>query len=167
MSDFRIASPRVGFQRVADTSTTQNHALGEIVTAIDNATTAYGTGEFIYLRGVASTDVGSVVVYNPDDFSTALASANAIGPIATAMSANVASQYGWYQIGGKGVAKVLASFADNGDCYLTSTAGSIDDADVRRCRRGGRLHQRHEGRICDRHARRWPRRSGDVAAVCP
>jgi hypothetical protein len=46
------------------------------------------------------------------------------------MSANVANQYGWYQIYGKGVAKVLASFADNGDCYLTATAGSVDDADV-------------------------------------
>jgi hypothetical protein len=79
---------------------------------------------------VANTVVGSVVVYNPDDFSTALAAANAIGPIATAMADTVASEYGWYQIGGKGVAKVLAGFADNADCYLTSTAGSIDDADV-------------------------------------
>jgi hypothetical protein len=43
------------------------------------------------------------------------------------MSANVASQYGWYQISGKGVAKVLTGFADNAACYLTSTAGSIDD----------------------------------------
>ena len=46
------------------------------------------------------------------------------------MSANVASQYGWYQISGKGHAKVLTGFADNGVCYLTSTAGSVDDTDV-------------------------------------
>ena len=46
------------------------------------------------------------------------------------MSINVASQFGWYQISGKGHAKVLSSFADNGICYLTSTAGSVDDADV-------------------------------------
>ena len=98
--------------------------------AVDRAATAYGAGEFIYLKGIAATAVGSVVVYNSDDFSTALAAANAIGPLATAMSANVASQYGWYQISGKGVAKVLAGFVDNADCYLTSTAGSIDDTDV-------------------------------------
>jgi hypothetical protein len=35
--------------------------------------------------------------------------ANDIGPTAVAMSANVASQYGWYQIGGKAVGKALAS----------------------------------------------------------
>lgn len=102
-------------------------ALGTIVRAVDPT---YGSGEFIFLAGVASTVVGSVVVYNPDDYSTALASANAVGPIATAMSANVANQYGWYQISGKGVAKVLTGFADNADCYLTATAGSIDDTDV-------------------------------------
>jgi hypothetical protein len=46
------------------------------------------------------------------------------------MGANVASSYGWYQIFGKAVGKVLASFADNANCYATATAGSIDDAVV-------------------------------------
>ena len=118
-------------QAISATETTQNVPLGMIITAEDkDLSTAYGVGEFIYLKGVASTVVGSVVVYNSDDHSTTLASANAVGPIATAMSANVNSAFGWYQIQGKGVAKVLASFADNADCYLTATAGSIDDADV-------------------------------------
>lgn len=101
--------------------------LGTIITAYD---ATYGSGEFIYLAGVASTVLGSVVVYNAGNFSTTLAVANDIGPIATAMAATVANTKGWYQISGKGVAKVLASFADNGNCYLTSTAGSIDDAVV-------------------------------------
>jgi hypothetical protein len=114
-------------QAIADTSDTRKQILGQIVRCKHPD---YGVGEFIYLKGVASTAVGSVVLYSADDFSTALAVADAIGPIATAMSANVASQYGWYQIEGKGVAKVAASFADNGDCYLTSTAGTIDDAVV-------------------------------------
>lgn len=100
---------------------------GTIIRAADPD---YGSGEFIFLKGVASTAVGSVVVYNPDDFSTALAAANAIGPVAVAMSACVADKGGWYQISGKGVAKVLTGFADNANCYLTSTAGSIDDAVV-------------------------------------
>jgi hypothetical protein len=124
---FVIQENSTGWQAIATTETSQKHPLGTIVKAADPT---YGSGEFVYLKGVASTVVGSVVVYNMDDGSTALAAANAVGPVATAMSVNVANQYGWYQIGGKGVAKVLASFADNADCYLTSTAGSIDDADV-------------------------------------
>lgn len=114
-------------QNIDETSTTQKETLG---TRVQAKHSTYGVGEFVYLAGAASTVVGSVVTFNQDDHSTTLAAANAVGPVATAMSANVASQYGWYQVFGKGVAKVLASFADNADCYLTATAGSIDDADV-------------------------------------
>lgn len=124
---FTIRNGLIGAQAIADTSTVQNHPLGTIVTADDPT---YYAGEFIYLKGVASTAVGSWVTYNMDDGSTTLLAANAIGPVAVAMSANVASQYGWYQIGGKAVGKALASFADNGNVYATATAGSIDDAVV-------------------------------------
>ena len=130
MSRFASMESWVNPQQIDATSTTQNVALGTIIRAEDKASTAYGVGEFIYLQGVASTAVGSVVVYNQDDHSTVLASSDAVGPVATAMSACVASNYGWYQISGKGVAKVKASFADNGDVYLTSTAGSVDDQDA-------------------------------------
>ena len=130
MSSFYSLEGRIIPQAIDATSTSQKIDLGTIVQAKDSASTDYGVGEFIYLKGVASTVVGSVVAYSPDDFTTALVSANGVGPIATAMSITVADQYGWYQISGKGVGKVLASFADNGDCYLTSTAGSIDDANV-------------------------------------
>lgn len=114
-------------QKIADTSTTKKLTLGTIIRADDPT---YGSGEFIYLLGVASTAIGSWVTYNADDFSTTLLAANAIGPVAVAMSANVASQYGWYQIQGKAVALVLASFADNANVYATGTAGSVDDAIV-------------------------------------
>lgn len=124
---FRVTDPRLGTQPIAETSTTQKHALGTIVHAVHPT---YGGGEFIYLLGVASTAVGSWVTYNDDDGSTALLAANAIGPVAVAMSANVASQYGWYQLRGKAVGKALAAFADNGNVYATATAGSIDDAVV-------------------------------------
>ena len=130
MSDYQIMNPIAGMQNIADTSTTQNQVLGTVVQAKDVASTAYGVGDFIYLLGVASTVVGSFVTFNQDDNSTALLAANAIGPVATAMSINVASQYGWYQISGKAVGKCLASYADNGLVYATATAGSIDDAVV-------------------------------------
>ena len=130
MSTYHIINPIVGMQDIADTSTTQNHVLGTIVQAKDIASTAYGSGEFIYLLGVASTVLGSFVTYNADDNSTALLAANAIGPAAVSMSINVASQYGWYQISGKAVGKALAGYADNGLVFATATAGSIDDAVV-------------------------------------
>ena len=120
----------IGLQGISVNSTTQQHPLGMRIHANDIGAAAYGVGEFIYLKGLASTAIGSVVTYNADDFTTALLAANAIGPVAIAMSACVANEYGWYQIYGKGVAKVLASFADNGNCYATATAGSMDDAVV-------------------------------------
>ena len=130
MSSYRITDPRIGTQSIAATSATQQHPLGTVVCAVDDATTAYGSGEFIYLKGLAATAVGSWVTYSQDDNTTALLAANAIGPVAVAMSANVANQYGWYQIFGKAVGKALAAYADNGLVYATATAGSIDDAVV-------------------------------------
>lgn len=127
MSDYKITGGTIYPQGIAETSTTKNVPLGTRVRAVD---ATYGEGEFIYLLGVASTDVGSWVHFNADDYSTALTAANGIGPVATSMSANVASQYGWYQIYGKAVGKALASYADNAAVYLTATAGSVDDAVV-------------------------------------
>lgn len=117
----------IGMQPIATTDTVKNHELGKTVRATDPT---YGAGEFIYLLGVASTAVGSWVTYNADDYSTTLLVANAIGPVAVAMSANVASQYGWYQISGKAVGKALTGFVDNANVYGTATAGSVDDAVV-------------------------------------
>lgn len=124
---FKHTSGRLGLQAIGDTSTTQQHELGLICQANDST---YGSGEFIYLLGVASTTANSWVTYNADNFGTALLAADAIGPVAVAMSANVASQYGWYQIQGKAVGKALTSYADNALVYATATAGSIDDAVV-------------------------------------
>ena len=130
MSSFVPVNGLVIPQAIADTSTTQLLPLGTKVRAVDVASTAYGEGEFIYLKGVASTVLGSVVTFAQDDNSTALLVANAIDPVALSMSINVASSYGWYQTYGKGVAKGLASLVDNANCYATATAGSIDDAIV-------------------------------------
>lgn len=130
-TDWKILyPPQLGWQPIADTSTTQKHDLGTVAQAKDFGANANGVGEFIYLKGVASTAVGSWVLYSEDDYSTSLLAANDIGQVAIAMSANVASQYGWYQIKGKAVGKALASFADNANVYSTATAGSVDDAVV-------------------------------------
>jgi hypothetical protein len=130
MSNFSPTGNTVVPQAIADISTTQLLPLGTRVKAVDTASTAYGVAEFIYLKGVASTALGSWVTYNQDDHSTDLLAANAIGPVAIAMGANVASSYGWYQIFGKAVGKALSGFVDNANVYATGTAGSVDDAVV-------------------------------------
>lgn len=119
---FKNISPTIGAQEIASTSTTKNHALGTIIQARDDT---LGVGEFIYLTGVASTVVGSIVCYD-DNFQTALDTSAAAGPpraLAVAMSANLASSYGWYQISGLAVATKsnAVSFADG--AALAATGG--------------------------------------------
>lgn len=101
---YTITTSQLGYQNIADTSTVKNHPLGTIVNGYDPT---YGAGEFVYLLGVASTVVGSVVTYDLSTHQTVLSAVggNIPRPIAIAMSANVASQYGWYQISGKAVVK--------------------------------------------------------------
>jgi hypothetical protein len=124
---YRIVDEVLGNQPIADTSTVQKHPFGKIVRAVDPDR---GEGEFIYLKGVASTVVGSWVHYKPDDWTTALIVPDAIGPVAVAMSANdAATSFGWYQIHGKAVAK-SGDVADDGKVYIDTDAGFADDAVV-------------------------------------
>lgn len=106
-----ITDQVIGSQPIATNSTVKNHPFGTVVRAIDPT---YGEGEFIYLLGVASTVVGSLVTYQADTGVTALSPDTAKSglPVAVAMSACVASQYGWYQIGGAAVVKKTAVKVD-------------------------------------------------------
>lgn len=116
----------LGIQPIEDTSTTQMHELGKIVTARHST---YGFGEFIYLKGVASTVAGSLVTYSPTLGTTTLAPAsgyNLSDPVAVSMSANVASQYGWYQIGGDvPVKKPAVKALPTSNVYVSGTAGRV------------------------------------------
>jgi hypothetical protein len=123
---WKSVEPRVIPQAIDETSTTKNLPLGTIIRAVHET---YGEGEFIYLQGIGSTVVGSWVTYNVSPGVTALLAPNAIGPVAVAMSANVASQYGWYQISGDASAKA-ADVADSGKVYIDTAAGVCDDAAV-------------------------------------
>lgn len=128
MANWKIIGSIGGGQNIDETSTYQNFPLGTIVTAKDiDGSTDYGVGEFVYAKGVASTAVGSVVNIDANGFTTSLLATNDTGAVGCSMSANVANQYGWYQVSGLGVAKGLASLADNAPCYTSATDGSIDD----------------------------------------
>lgn len=120
---------RAGFQPFANTETDQRAPLGTIARGTDPV---YGGGEFIYLKGVASTVVGSLVLYDPYLGTTTLCPATGgIGPVAVAMSANVANQYGWYQISGVAAVKAPNAMVVGAGVYmLAATPGSVDDAVV-------------------------------------
>ncbi len=85
--------------------------------------------EYIYLKGVASTVLGSWVYYD-ELFLTVLTVANSLGAIAISYGAVVASNWGWYGIFGAHYGLCLTLYADNGKVWCTSTPGQIDDADV-------------------------------------
>lgn len=122
-----ISSPLVGAQPIAATSTTQNNVLGTVVKAVDPT---YGEGEFVYLLGVDSTVVGSLVKYNATTYQTALltvANGKNMGvPVAVAMSANVGSSYGWYQVSGNAVIKKTGvAVTPQVPVFISATSGRI------------------------------------------
>lgn len=127
MASWVIQENSLGWTPIETVDTTQRHPLGTIVKAADPT---YGSGEFIYVKGVASGAKYAWATYNLDDGSTTLLAANAIGPVGVMMAALVASTYGWLQISGKAVGKALAGYVDNALVFATSTAGSVDDAVV-------------------------------------
>ncbi len=118
-------TPELGTQPIALTSTTQQHDLGRVITARDPI---YGEGEFIYLLGVVSTVVGSVVTWSGQTTGTptyqsalAAAAVNQNAPLAVAMSANVAAQYGWYQIAGQALVATNGTLAINSTVFLAGS----------------------------------------------
>lgn len=118
---------QAGAQPIDVTSTTKRHPIGNIVRGVDPT---YGEGEFIYLLGVDSTVVGSLVTYAATSGLTALTVASTDKftgvSVAVAMSANVGSQYGWYQIGGLAVIKKTAvAVGPQVKLYLSATNGRV------------------------------------------
>lgn len=115
----------MGAQPIQNTDTTQRHPLGTLVKAVNDT---YGEGEFIYLLGVASTEAGSLVRWNATTFQTTLVIATAVQacPVGVAMSANLASAYGWYQISGNAVIKKTGvSVNPSVTLFISATAGRV------------------------------------------
>lgn len=85
---------------------------------------------YILLGGVASTVIGSPVTFD-ENGSTTLLAANAVGPLAVAMAAvTSASNYGWYQVYGKGYALAGGDIAADKSLFISGTTGYVDDLDV-------------------------------------
>lgn len=126
---WNITTPLIGAQGITAHGTTQKHPLGKIVQASDST---YGSGEFIYLKGVNSTIVGSVVTYHLSTFLTALATSvvGVSNPVAVAMSACVTGEYGWYQISGLAILGKANTLSLGVTLPLAAASGLVIAADT-------------------------------------
>jgi hypothetical protein len=126
-----MALDKIGMNPDSTVGTTLLYPLGTRVKARDMGSTAYGDGEFIYATGVASTVRGSVVIIT-GLYLTTLVVARSKGTVGVALGACVASNYGWYQIAGTGVADSTASISAAGvQMYsVNATPGRIDEAAI-------------------------------------
>lgn len=111
-------------QAVGAVSNTAMEAVGAVIVCRDMGPTNYGEAEFIYMRGVANTAVGNVVVYKTDG-STVRPVLRARGAIAVAMATMAANQWGWYQRTGLARVTGAAGITAGTTLYLTSTAGVL------------------------------------------
>lgn len=115
--------------------------IGTVASFRDVGTTQLGVGEFIYLKGVASTVLGSVVSYQSSDGTaaagtTALWAGTANTPVSLAFASAAigASSYGWYQIGGSAVAAISGTIAAGNSLYWQAagvlSATAVDGKNV-------------------------------------
>jgi len=109
---------------LTDVDTEQKFPAGTKVRGFD---AALGFGEFVYLKGLASTAVGELVKFDESGVTTR-ATTGTRGPCAIALYANTsATQWSWYQVYGVAVGKT-ATVAADAPVYATATAGTMDDA---------------------------------------
>lgn len=108
--------------------------LGKIARARDPV---YGEGEFILLNGVASNFVGALATYVAETGTVVLSTTSGVvrggAPLAVSMSAAVAAEFGWWQIGGDAVIKKTAVKVDPAGTtkvYLSATAGRVMQTSV-------------------------------------
>lgn len=124
-----VVQQPIGVADLTNVDTVQQWPLGQRCRAWDNGSTAYGFGEFIYLKGAASVARGSVCLIT-DAFAVTLLTARDKGAVAVALGAvDAATKFGWFQIFGQGVA-LCDAVAAAAPCYIDGTNGRIDDAAV-------------------------------------
>ncbi len=107
------------FENTDAVDTVQRHPLGTRAWDKDG-------NEFIYMLGVASTILGSVVSFDEAHVTTLIVP-NAVGRVAVAMAAIEVSSYGWYQIYGINENTGCDTIGADAACYIDGTAGRVDD----------------------------------------
>lgn len=120
---------RLGLKSFTNIDTTTAVPFGTIVRGQDTVS-GNGGGEFIYLPGVASTVVGSLVTYqtgNTNKTTLCPNTAHLAQPVAVAMAAvATVANNGWYQISGNATIKKTATKGQPGvPIFISGTAGRV------------------------------------------
>lgn len=92
---------------LTDVDTVARNTIGIQVDGYDDFG---GAARFIYLKGLAATIAGTVVVYDHTG-ATALIAIDLSGPVAVAMAPTVVNTFGWYAICGTVLTDVVANSA--------------------------------------------------------
>ena len=119
---FVDAAPAAGSP--GEVHTTKQNDLGTVRKASDG-------NSYIYLQGIGSTVDGSMVVFQPGVWTTALIATGLKGSIAIATGATVASTYGWYTFVGQDIGVARSAIASNVALFAGGVAGSPDDVAVK------------------------------------
>lgn len=131
---WKTTDPRIGLSNIPTVDSSATVDVGTIVRAEDPL---YGAGEFIYLPGVASCVAGSLVRYNPENYtsanppvlvgSTTLLPSTAVqaGPFAVSVNTLTAGQFSWFQISGATIIRKMTTgkVQPNSALWIGATAG--------------------------------------------
>jgi hypothetical protein len=130
MTIFHSGGSKLGISDPTTTSTTAVFALGSVQQFYD--TVIGDTGEYIYVQFGATVTVGQVCTID-NTLKAALASstthANKGWAVGFAIGSAADTEYGWLKVSGKVKAKA-ATVAASTQMFLTTTAGTIDDAAI-------------------------------------
>jgi hypothetical protein len=122
-----LGYPPVGGTPIGIPDATAVVQVGTIVSMFDEI---QGWGEFIYLPGAASLAAGDLVLYDTTPGAASVTRhTNATGsntgrPVAIAMAAIGATQFGWYQISGLAIVNTVSGQVA-GVMMGTATAGQV------------------------------------------
>jgi hypothetical protein len=85
-------------------------------------------GVYIYGKALAAFAIGDIVYFDKDFNAAALTTAASPrgAKVAVAKMAMAAGQWGWFQVGGEALIKVIAASAVNTRLNSTATAGGAD-----------------------------------------
>lgn len=108
---------------LGDVDSVARMPVGTVIGGVD----ALGNfAEYVYLQGVASVIVGTVVTFDHLGVTTLIA-ANAVGPVAVAVGLIVALKFGWFGRTGTFLTDVVANSAAGAGIGRETTDGKVGD----------------------------------------
>ncbi len=108
---------------VGTVDTVQRNELGARIQASNG-------NEYVYLAGVASCTEGDFVTYNATTYVAVRLVKDAVGMVAIAPAAILATNWGWFLIKGFYATANAQNIKNTGGVFCSTTAGAVDDSSV-------------------------------------